>query len=327
MMLDDFAQGDLFITGEKGSGKSMFAVMLAREYLLAGRPVVTNLDLYLEHLMPEESRATVTRLPDKPIAQHLKDLGDSYPMTDEKGKEIYDESRFGLIILDECLTWLNSRGWQDKERAQVLDWLLHARKHGWNVAYLLQSAEYCDPQVRDTALTYHVSCKKLAKYRVPFIGKMFGLRLPRASLASIYAGYGPNAVDHSKEIYRGADLYQAYNTRQVFRPGMEMMAGNFYDMRAPYTVLSAWHLKGRYAQPEPEKDSITLPTLSDLANWLSWNVFKPLCCLILAPFYPQEIIDAWKTTRRKFREAEQERAALAAELVAKRPKEAYSISA
>jgi len=304
----------------------MFAVMLAREYLAAGRPVVTNLDLYLDELMPEQSRATVTRLPDKPIAQNLKDLGDSYPMTDEKGKEIYDESRFGLIILDECLTWLNSRGWQDKERAQVLDWLLHARKHGWNVAYLLQSADYCDPQVRDTALTYHVSCRKLAKYRVPFVGKMLGLRLPRATLASIYAGYGVNAVDHSKEIYRGADLYQAYNTRQVFRSGMELIGGNFYDMRAPYTVLSAWHLKGRYAQAE-EKQTTKAYTFTDLANWCSWNVIKPLCCLILAPFHPLEIIRGLTITRHKYQETQQQKSELIAQLVASRPKQAHTINA
>lgn len=299
MELNDFSQGDLFVTGEKGSGKSMFAVMLAREYLLAGRPVVTNLDLYLEHLMPEKNKSTVTRLPDKPICEHLLALGDAYPMVDAKGKEVYDESRFGLIILDECLTWLNSRGWQDKERARVLDWLLHARKHGWNVAYLLQSADYCDPQVRETALTYHVSCRKLAKYRVPFVGKMFGLRLPRATLATIYAGYGVNAVDHSREVYRGADLYQAYNTRQVFRSGMELIGGDFHDMRAPYTMLSAWHLKGRFAEPELEKQRIRIPTVNDLLNWLSWNVLKPLCFLCLAPFFPFEVWAAVQTTRRK----------------------------
>ena len=102
-------------------------------------------------------------MPDKPTRKHFDALGDAYPMKDDKGRDVYDESRFGLIVLDECLTWLNSRGWQDKERQGVLDWFLHARKHGWNIIFLMQSADYCDPQLRETLLTYHVSCRKMGK--------------------------------------------------------------------------------------------------------------------------------------------------------------------
>lgn len=321
MDITDYSAGNLFITGELGSGKTMYAVKLIREYLAAGRPVATNLDLLLENMMTEKSRAVVTRIPDKPVRAHFDQLGDAYPVF-----EGYDEQKFGLIVLDECLTWLNSRSWQDKERAGVLDWFLHARKHGWNVAFLMQSADYCDPQLRETLLTYHVSCRKMGKYRVPFIGKAFGLRMPKGTLATITAGYGTNSISHDRELYRGSDLYAAYHTGQVFQSGMELIGGNFYDMRAPYTMLSAWHIRGRYVEPEKTQDKKPLRvTLNEVGNWLSWEVFRPLTFLLLVPFFPREVLAAIQTTRRKFREAEQERAALAAELVAKRPKQAFEI--
>ena len=36
----------------------------------------------------------------------------------------YDESLNGVLILDELGTWLNSRSFQDKNRADLLDWLI-----------------------------------------------------------------------------------------------------------------------------------------------------------------------------------------------------------
>lgn len=287
MILDDFSAGNLFVTGELGAGKTMWAVKLIREYLAAGRPVATNLNLYLDEMMPPESKAGVIRIPDKPLRQHFDQLGDAYPCTDD---DDYDESKFGLIVLDECLTWLNSRGWQDKERAPVLDWFLHARKHGWNMVFLLQNADFADPQARETLLTYHVSCRKLGKYRVPFIGKAFGLRLPKGTMATIYSGYGSDAILHDREIYRGSDLYKAYQTRQVFKSGYEFVGGHLFDMRAPYTMLSSWHVKGRYLAPEQApKATTTKDLLRSLSSFIGWKLFRPIALAVLYPFYPQQV--------------------------------------
>jgi hypothetical protein len=292
MEINDFAAGNLFITGELGSGKTMYAIKLIQEYMRAGRPVATNLDLFLEHLCPMESKSTAIRMPDKPTRLHFDQLGDAYPMYDEKGNDIYDETKFGLIVLDECLTWLNSRSWQDKERAGVLDWFLHARKHGWNVLFLMQSADYCDPQLRETLLTYHVSCRKMGKYKVPIIGKPFGLRMPKGTLATINAGYGPDAINHDRELYRGTALYQAYRTRQVFRSGQELINGSFVDMRAPYSFLSAWHLQGRYEQPEQVETAMFNEIFHQVANLFIWLILRPLILLCLLPIYPKQALNA-----------------------------------
>lgn len=283
--INELSAGNLFVTGELGSGKTMFAVKLIQEYLRAGRPVVTNLDLYLDEMLASDNERTAHRMPDKPTREHFDQLGDAYDV-----KAGYDENKFGLIVLDECLTWLNSRGWQDKERAKVLDWFLHARKHGWNVAFIMQSADYCDPQLRETLLTYHISCRKMGKYRIPIIGKVFGLRMPKGTLATITAGYGTNAIDHDKELYRGSDLYAAYKTGQVFESGMELINNNFVDMRAPYSILSAWHLKGRYEiKQAPETPKTIKSLVHGIAVVLSWSFLRPVCFLVLLPFYPREI--------------------------------------
>jgi hypothetical protein len=294
--ISELASGNLFVTGELGSGKTMYAVQMIRSYLLAGRPVCTNLNIFLDEMFPKgDNRQTMIRMPDKPTRKHFDELGDAYPMKDDKGRDVYDESRFGLIVLDECLTWLNSRGWQDKERQGVLDWFLHARKHGWNIIFLMQSADYCDPQLRETLLTYHVSCRKLGKYRIPIIGKAFGLRLPKGTMATTTAGYGANAIDFDKEIYRGSDLFTSYQTRQIFTLEQELINGEFVDMRASHTVLSSWHIKGRYqgATIEQKAQGQGVQQLkSELSRLVGWYFIRPLVLLILLPLYPAQVLEA-----------------------------------
>lgn len=249
MDIKDFSSGNFFVTGELGSGKTLFAMQLIREYMRAGRPVATNVDVFLDEMMLPESKKVITRLPDKPAIRHFEQLGASYDLADG-----YDEDKFGLIVLDECLTWLNTRGYNDKERPQVVNFFLHARKKGWNVCFILQSIDYADKQVVDTLLTYHVTCVKVGKFKAPFIGKLFNIRLPKGTMATIHAGRaGATSIKFGREIYRGSDLYKCYNTAQVFNDGKvyNPKIDDFIDTRANATLLSAWHLKGRYLEQSP----------------------------------------------------------------------------
>lgn len=233
-----------FVTGETGNGKTLFAVRMIQDYLEQGRRVATNLDIHVEHMLHEDSKMTLTRLPDKPNVQHLNDMGIGYPMSEK-----YNEKKFGLLVLDECLTWLNSRNWQDKERMQVLQWFLHSRKRRWDIVFILQKAEFVDPQVRDNLLSYHVKTFRLDRMKIPIIGKILPIKMPRCSLAVTFAGYGPGAILQDREIYKGHDLFQAYDTEQIFSDAIEYLGkdgSQAVDMRASYTVLSPWHIKGRY---------------------------------------------------------------------------------
>lgn len=206
------------VEGKLGTGKTKFAVWRAQLALISGRRVASNVDLYLGPLVgPRRRAASYVRLPDKPTALDLEAAGHGNP-------DSYDEDRNGVMILDELGTWLNSRSFQDKSRAALLDWLIHARKFGWDVYLIVQDSAMIDRQVREALIEYRAKCLRLDKVRLPLVGGMlndaFGGRvgyLPRMHLVAARIGEGANAVVAERWQYRGDWLHQAYDTRQVFR--------------------------------------------------------------------------------------------------------------
>ena len=63
------------ITGKLGSGKGKGAMKLLRDYLNAGKRVATNCDVFLEHMLPGQSRVSLVRMPDKPDVADLYAIG------------------------------------------------------------------------------------------------------------------------------------------------------------------------------------------------------------------------------------------------------------
>lgn len=233
-----------FVTGKLGSGKSLACVDKIREYLSVGRRVATNLDLHLDSMFQECDNSAI-RLPDKPRSQDMHALGNGYESEDPRD---YDESKFGLIVLDECGTWLNTREWNDKDRRKLIDWFLHARKLRWDVMFLIQDIESCDAQIVRSLCEHLVVCRRMDRF------KIWGIKLPRMHIANVYYGR-TTEVRVERWTYRGSDLFDAYDTRQVFKEDVLFQDdGTAVDMRAPYTMLSAWHLKARYQKaPEAER--------------------------------------------------------------------------
>lgn len=228
------------VQGKLGTGKSKFAVGKIREALLAGRRCASNLDLYLDGLMPANSRASVIRVPDKPTAAMLDMIGHGNPDT-------YDEDRNGVLVLDELASWLNARQFQDKNRAGLIDWLVHARKKGWDVYLIVQHADMIDKQVRVALAEYMIRCVRADKIRIPIVGQFMGAKgkLPRMHIAKISLADVPG-VTIDQEWFRGDYLHAGYDTRQIFRDDPE---------GAPFSYLSAWHLKGRH-QPRALRKSL-----------------------------------------------------------------------
>ncbi|TWH76194.1 zonular occludens toxin Zot [Azomonas agilis] len=251
-----------FLTGKLGSGKSLMSVSKIREYLEAGRRVATNLDIYLDAMFTN-NKSSIVRLPDKPRIEDMKALGSGYESDDPRDNT---ESKYGLIVLDECGTWLNSREWNDKGRRALIDWFLHARKHRWDVIFLIQDIEACDGQIVRALCEHLVICRRMDRYRV------FKVRLPRFHIATVYYGTTANKGNFVERwVYRGTELYAAYDTRQCFSDGLEFHGNDLVDMRAMYSVLSAYHVKGRY---------ITSPAASvsfgqRLARFAFWAVWGP----------------------------------------------------
>lgn len=228
-----------FITGKLGSGKTLSAVGRIREYLAQGRPVATNLDLDLVQLCgPKAKTPVVYRLPDKPGVQDFETIG--------IGNTSYDESKNGLIVLDECGTWFNSRTWGDKERQLIINWFLHARKKGWDIIFIVQSIQIVDKQARLTLAEHVVYCRRMDKLGIPLVTPLvkaltgYRLTMPQVHFAIVKYGDQEHSLTVDRWWYLGRDLYRAYDTKQAF--------SDFYE-HSTYRLLTPWLSRGRYMLP------------------------------------------------------------------------------
>lgn len=229
---------DYALVGKKGTGKSKHAVLLMRDrYLRKKRLVATNLDLDLGVMFGSQSRLCYVRVPDKPSSFDLMAVGHGNPGS-------YDEDNNGALVLDEMATWLNARTFGDRDRAAVLDFFAHARKHGFDTYYIMQDVSQIDKQVRESFLEQTVRHRAYKRVRVPFIGwilsGLFGERagfMPNFHRAIYRMGVNPQDLVVNSLMFTGRDVEAAYDTRQVFREDYP---------HGTHTVLSPWHVKGRF---------------------------------------------------------------------------------
>jgi len=231
------------VTGKLGSGKTLATVGRIRDYLNKGRTVATNLDLTLEKLVnPWAKKTKVIRLPDKPVVEDLENLPVPYTGS-------YDENKTGLIVLDECGTWFNTRDYRDKTRQPLINKLLHIRKAGWDVIFIIQHIEMIDKQVREGIGEHVVYCQRADRLALPFITplfKIFGLNIrpPKLHVAIVKYGTAYNAPVVDRWVYNGNDLYEAYDTRQVF--GVNDC--EIHSLLSPYLVFGQYYSESQYAK-------------------------------------------------------------------------------
>lgn len=224
------------VTGKLGNGKTLVTVGRIRDAIRAGRRIATNLDINLVQMFGRKAKSIdLMRIPDKPSIEDLNAIGKGYDGHD------YDESKFGLLVLDECGTWFNSRNWQDKTRKDVNDWFLHARKLCWDVYIIIQDFSMLDSQARDAIGELIVTYRRLDKLRVPIIGGLiktftgFNPTMPRIHRAKVT--YADGLVS-DVWVYRGNDLFSCYDTRQSFIQNYP---------HGTHSVLPPWHTHGRYS--------------------------------------------------------------------------------
>lgn len=235
---------DYAVTGKKRSGKGLFCAGLIRDAMRDGKRVATNMDIFPEHLLPPSSKATLIRLPDCPTAEDMEMLGRGY-----EGDAINDEGN-GIIILDESSKFFNARSWGDKGRQPLLDWLIHSGKLRWDVYYQMQGLEQVDKQLRNTQVEYHVAVKRTDRWPIPGVtplSKLVGLdiRFPKMHLGIFKHGVERDSMVVDRKWYKAADIYKGYDTEQVFLDRDNPRACGIHS------VLSAWHVKGRYLPKAP----------------------------------------------------------------------------
>jgi len=221
------------ITGTRGAGKTLVAVARIRDYIERGLPVATNIHLDLAKLVHRPPGAAVYRMPDRPTAEDF----DALPTIHDTGIE----EKNGALVLDECAVWLNAREWGDKDRQQIIDWLLHSRKRGWDLYFIVQSEGLLDKQARTTLFDYRVVCRRLDRMRIPGFGRLIQAlslgflngNMPQVHLGQVAYGFGPGAPHADTWFYRGRDLYQAYRTTQILSPHREFGVHAMLYPRAP----------------------------------------------------------------------------------------------
>lgn len=288
------------VEGKLGTGKTKWCVWRAQQALREGRRVASNVDLFLPKLTPERA-ARYIRIPDKPSPFDLEAIGHGNP-------ESYDEDQNGVLILDELATWLNSRSFQDKSRAGVIDWLVHARKLGWDVYLIVQDVNMIDRQVREALVEYSCRCMRMDKVKIPFIGsilqtfgELFGFKragyLPRFHLVTARIGSGATQVIAERWAYRGDDLHAAYDTRQVFTTDYPHGAHSVlppWDWQKP---VSWWQRLKQRAAPAPRPAAVLRPKLRavDLAATLppdeAWRLARRYAQAL--PSRPRAANGAW----------------------------------
>jgi hypothetical protein len=227
------------VTGKLGSGKSLTAVGQILLRLLKGLPVATNIDIRSWKLLTPFKRNTrIIRVPDKPDVHDLDAIGIA--------NAGYDESKNGLLVLDELGTWFNSRTWNDKTRQPVINWFLHSRKKGWDVILLVQDISVIDKQLRETLAEHHVPCVRSDRLTIPVVGFLWRLicgsklPMPKGHLGVVKYGVSLNAPKVDYWFTRGKNLYEAYDTKQAF--------SSDYPYRS-HSLLPPWYTHGRFMVP------------------------------------------------------------------------------
>lgn len=234
----------ILLTGKRGEGKTLIATMVARRYLKRGRLIATNVNFNLDKMAPPWSKTSLIRLPDSPSSHDLQSL----PVANSS----YDESKNGLLLLDEASGFLNSHDWRDEDTKRIRFWLAQSRKDGWDLLFLCQQEKQIDSQIRNSLFELHATARNLSKIGIPVISFLMmyffevKLTLPSMHVFTQRYGFGKNAPVAVSETVSDKGLYECYDTKQKIDPTASDPGHPQVFGSATATMLSAWHLRGRY---------------------------------------------------------------------------------
>ena len=230
----------VLLTGKRGSGKTLLSVSYVVRALKQGRPIATNINFFPQHLVGPLNSTPIYRLPDFPTAMDLESLPPGNP-------DPVDEANNGLLILDECAAFLNSREWNAKDRLSLIAWLAQSRKYGWDLILIAQHARMIDAQLRDSLVDLHGIARRIDKIAIPFLSPVVkwatgrGLKFPKIHVVTLRYGFAANAPTADTFWFRGFHLFRGYDTLQK----ISNVTGN----QNIFTVLPNWYTEGRYMNP------------------------------------------------------------------------------
>lgn len=236
------------LAGKRGSGKTLGAIDWASMYLKEGRTVATNLDLFVEYLVPAYNTTRFFRLPDWPSAEDLANLPLGNPgirMVNGQPEIIpgeFNEENNGLLLLDEVGNFLNSREWKGNGRQELINWLSQSRKFGWDLGVMAQHARMIDAQVREAFIEIQGTVRRLDKMSVPLVSPVWKyftgkrLKMPKVHFVALKYGFAADAPVAERRYWMVGDRYKAYNTLQKIHPDVGQSGTS--------CMLSAYDFKG-----------------------------------------------------------------------------------
>jgi len=108
------------------------------------------------------------------------------------------------------------------------------------------------------------------------LGPKHQIRFPKMHIAVMRQGVDQNAFVCERRFFRSHELFNAYETQQLFRPRLPAHPEPEDFNRCSdglHTMLSAWHLKGRYMKQQPTfKDKLVLPY--QILIWFACKLFS-----------------------------------------------------
>ena len=285
-----------FVTGPVGAGKSVTMVNIMVGYLNEGRPVATNIDVYPEHMPLNEigKQTPIIRLPEEPRSSDLEGLGFAYERPKKTAlrseqEQVYDESKNGCLALDETAFFMNTRDWNNPDRAQLIKWLRLVRKRGWNAFLGVQDIESIDKQIvnalcrticwcysSDTMFSASMGAKGFIVYPLIWMARLFikfVLRVPRVHVASYFKGKSKSTGSPCGTKYSwGRWLYKSYDTAQEFDDGKELYDFPIRDSKGLYKCrikLGSGDYREAYLHPSaidstPDCERVTEPRFVDM---------------------------------------------------------------
>jgi len=193
------------------TGKSVFALGMAVEYMHSGRRVVCNFPLNYEAIDQtygknfKKSRVTICS--PRPTSRELYALGEGwhpeFPNVEEKG---------GLLIIDEAGSWINARTYNDADRQAIVKWFTLSGKLGWDVLLLVQDPDLLDKQIRSAGVELFGRVMRTDRAKIPVLG----INLPRMHIATFRYGMEQNAIKCFSKMYRGNSVYKYFDTHFMF---------------------------------------------------------------------------------------------------------------
>lgn len=197
------------ITGKVGAGKSLLMAIRIHEYLRRGRRVVANFEYDDAPVQPLLKKLLGRPVPKIEVCNYRPSVEEIIAL----GRGGKNEHEAGLLVLDETGGLFNAREWQNKDRSQFIDWLLHTRKLGWDVDLGVQNIGLLDKQIRVAVVESLITCKRMDRLRVPLLG----IKLPRMHMAVERYGCEINAPIAARTYYRGNRFFPCYDTQAIFQ--------------------------------------------------------------------------------------------------------------